>query len=81
MLPSESPPGQLVTDADIQLQNAIIQGKSGGGRGLTSLVSRTEQAMGIPTIGYGRTLKPIVLISINQAGGLVTTCRRLLIEL
>jgi hypothetical protein len=79
-VPVRNAAGQLVTDADIQLQNAIIQVKSGGGKGLTSQVLRTEQATGMPTIGYGPTLKPSVVRSINQAGGLVTTDKGLLIE-
>ncbi len=79
-VPVRNAAGQLVTDADIQLQNAIIQVKSGGGKGLTSQLLRTEQATGMPTIGYGPTLKPSVVRSINQAGGLVTTDQGLLIE-
>ncbi|MGO7655512.1 SpvB/TcaC N-terminal domain-containing protein [Rhizobium ruizarguesonis] len=73
--------GQLITDADIQLRNAIIQVKSGGGKGLTSQLLRTEQATGMSTIGYGPTLGPSVIKSINNAGGLVTTDRAFLIEL
>jgi hypothetical protein len=79
-VPIRDATGQLVTDADIQLQNSIIQVKSGGGKGLTSQVLRTEQATGMPTIGYGPALKPSVVNSINQAGGLVTTDKGLLIE-
>ena len=79
-VPVRNAAGRLVTDADIQLQNAIIQVKSGGGKGLTGQLLRTEQATGMPTIGYGPTLKPSVVRSINQAGGLVTTDKGLLIE-
>lgn len=79
-MPIRSSAGKLVTDADIQLQNAIIQVKSGGGKGLTSQLLRTDQATGVPVIGYGPTLKPSVVRSINQSGGLVTTDRGLLIE-
>ncbi|WP_210177871.1 hypothetical protein, partial [Methylosinus sp. 3S-1] len=79
-VPIRDTAGQLVTDADIQLQNAIIQVKSGGGKGLTSQVLRTEQATGMPTIGYGPSLKPSVVRSIEQAGGLVTRDKGLLID-
>jgi hypothetical protein len=58
--------GQLVTDADILLQNAVIQVKSGGGKGMTSQLGRTEKATGLPTIGYGPTLKPSVVNGINK---------------
>ncbi|MBA3684524.1 MAG: RHS repeat-associated core domain-containing protein [Planctomycetes bacterium] len=72
--------GQLVTDADILLQNAVIQVKSGGGKGLTSQVLRTQEATGLPTIGYGPTLKPSVVSGTNRAGGLATTDEGLLID-
>ena len=79
-VPIRNATGGLVTDADILLRNSILQVKSGGGKGLTSQILRTEGATGIPTIGYGPTLKPSVVRSINQTGGLVTTDRGLLLE-
>jgi hypothetical protein len=79
-VPVRNAAGQLVTDADILLQNAVIQVKSGGGKGMTSQLVRTEQATGLPTIGYGPTLKPSVVNGINKGGGLVTTDEALLIE-
>lgn len=80
-MPVRNAAGQLITDADIRLQNAIIQVKSGGGKGLTSQLVRTEQATGLLTIGYGPTLKPSVLRSIEEAGGLATTDRGRLFDL
>ena len=50
-----------MTDADVLLKNAVIQVKSGGGKGMTSQLSRTEQATGLPTLGYGPDLKPSIL--------------------
>jgi len=79
-MPVRNAAGLLVTDADIQLRNAIIQVKSGGGKGLTRQVILTEQATGMPTIGYGLTLKPSVVKSIERAGGLVTTNKNTLLE-
>jgi len=43
--------GSIVTDADIVTGNAIIQVKSGGGKGLGDHVARTEAATGTVTIG------------------------------
>jgi len=73
--------GRLITDADILLNNAIIQVKSGGGKGLLRQIVNTETATGIPTIGYGPNLKGSVVNGINQAGELVTTDLQLLLEL
>ena len=68
-VPVRNAAGQLVTDADILLQNAVIQVKSGGGKGLTSQLIRTEQATGLPTIGYGPTLKPSLRLVIEGNWG------------
>ena len=62
-VPVRSSTGQMITDADILLKNAVIQVKSGGGKGMASQLQRTEQATGIPTIGYGPDLKPSILRS------------------
>lgn len=67
--------GRLVNDADTLLKNAVIQVKSGGGKGLTSQVQRTEQATGLPTIGYGPDLKPSII-----KGCTATTCLQTLID-
>jgi hypothetical protein len=74
-VPVRNAAGQLVTDADILLQNGIVQVKSGGGKGLTIQLQRTEQATGLPTIGYGPNLKPSIL-----RGCTATNCERTLIE-
>jgi RHS repeat-associated protein len=73
-VPVTTAAGSLVTDADILLQNSIIQVKSGGGKGLTSQLLRTEGATGLPTIGYGPLLKGSVIQGAQQAGCLVITC-------
>ena len=79
-VPIKNAAGDLVTDADILLQNAAIQVKSGGGKGLASQIVRTEQATGLPTIGYGPTLKPSVVKNIQNSGGLVTKDEAVLLE-
>ncbi|MBP2281671.1 hypothetical protein H4W00_002484 [Psychrobacter sp. PL19] len=54
--------GSLITDADILLTNGtIIQIKSGGGKGLTSQIQRTETGTGAKTVGYGPDLKPSIV--------------------
>ena len=60
-MPVRDAAGNMVTDADILLKNAVIQVKSGGGKGMTSQIQRTEQATGLPTIGYGPDLKQSIL--------------------
>jgi len=79
-VPIRNAAGELVTDADILLQNAAIQVKSGGGKGLAAQLVRTEEATGLPTIGYGPTLKPSVVKNIQNSGGLVTKDEALLLE-
>ena len=56
----------LITDVDILLNNgSIIQVKSGGRKGLTSRISRTETETGLKTIGYGPDLKPSIIQNSN----------------
>lgn len=74
-VPIRDAAGRLVTDADILLKNGVVQVKSGGGKGLTSQLQRTEQATGLPAIGYGPDLKTSVL-----RGCAATNCERTLIE-
>jgi hypothetical protein len=79
-VPVRNSAGQLITDVDILCKNCALQVKSGGGKGLMSQLQVTEQATGLPTIGYGPTLKPSVVKGIQNAGGLVTRDEALLIE-
>ncbi len=73
--------GRLITDADILLRNAIIQVKSGAGKGLTRQILNTEAATRVPVIGYGPHLGVNVVRSIQAAGALVTRDVQLLIKL
>ena len=79
-VPIKNAASELVTDADILLQNAIIQVKSGPGTGLTSQLQRTEAATGLPVIGYGPDLGGSVVRGIQASGGLVTNDRQFLIH-
>jgi hypothetical protein len=72
--------GNLVTDADILLKNAVIQVKSGAGKGLTSQLARTQAATTLPVIGYGPALGGSVVRGILRAGGLVTRDAELLLK-
>jgi RHS repeat-associated protein len=52
-----APDGRVIAEADVLLENAVIQVKSGGGKGLGGQLERTEAALGLPTLGYGPDLK------------------------
>jgi hypothetical protein len=79
-VPIRDAAGNLVTDADILVQNAVIQVKSGSGKGLLRQILRTQAATGLPTVGYGPDLGGAVVEGIEEAGGLVTTDVEVLIE-
>ncbi|HEX4808036.1 MAG TPA: RHS repeat-associated core domain-containing protein, partial [Bryobacteraceae bacterium] len=72
--------GSIATDADILTNNAIIQVKSGGGKGLSDQVARTETATGMVTIGYGPDLKGSVVKEMQSKGQLVTKDKQVLIN-
>ncbi|HEX2873267.1 MAG TPA: RHS repeat-associated core domain-containing protein, partial [Polyangiaceae bacterium] len=80
-VPMRNAAGQLVTDADILLQNAVIQVKSGSGKGLTTQLLNTQGATNLPVIGYGPDLGGSVVKGIQANGGLVTRDQDLLIQL
>ncbi|MFY0582866.1 RHS repeat-associated core domain-containing protein [Cystobacter fuscus] len=71
--------GRIVTDFDIELQNAVIQVKSKG-NGLASQMERTAAVTDKPVIGYGPKLKPSVVREVQRRGGLVTTDEAMLLE-
>ena len=52
------PDGTLLTDADINLTDTIIQVKSGSGKGLTSQMMKTATGTGKNVIGYAPDLNP-----------------------
>ena len=69
------------TDADILLQNAVIQVKSGGSaQGLLLQLQKSEAATGLPSIGFGPNLPANSLRTLSQQGGLVTADRNLLLQ-
>lgn len=47
-----TPKGRLVTDADILLQEPIVQVKGGTAKRLERQIVNTEAATGFPTLGY-----------------------------
>jgi RHS repeat-associated protein len=74
--------GTLLTDADILLQNAVIQVKSGdSAQRLLIQLERSEAATGLTSIGFGPNLPPNSLRTLSQQGGLVTGDENLLLEL
>ena len=69
------------TDADILLQNAVIQVKSGGSaQGLLLQLQKSEAATGLPSIGFGPNLPFNSLRTLSQQGGLVTGDENLLLQ-
>ncbi|MBI1924937.1 hypothetical protein HYR99_11910 [Candidatus Poribacteria bacterium] len=72
--------GRIVTDIDIELQNANIQVKSGEGKGLTRQVIKTQAISDKPIIAFGPNLGRHVQRSVARRGALVTTDENLLLE-
>jgi hypothetical protein len=72
--------GRIITDIDIELQNANIQVKSGGGKGLTRQVVKTRAVSNKPIIVFGPNLGVHVQRSVERHGALVTTDENLFLE-
>jgi hypothetical protein len=72
--------GRVATDADILLKNAVIQVKSGAGKGLTTQLLNTQAVTHLPVIGYGPQLGGSLIRGIQANGGLVTRDLQLLIH-
>ena len=53
--------GRIITDLDIELNNIIIQVKSGGGKGLSTQLQNTANATSKIVVGYGPSIKPSVI--------------------
>lgn len=60
--------GNKVTDADILLDAAIVQVKSGGGKKLAGQVVRTHRVTAMRVIAYGPDLKGSVVRGIRDKG-------------
>lgn len=60
--------GKIITDFDIELDNAIIQVKEGGGKGMVSQLERTANATNKTVIGYGPDLKGSIVKGANAKG-------------
>ena len=65
--------GQIITDLDIELDNIVIQVKSGGGKGLTTQLKNTASATGKETIGYVPDAKPSIIKGAETNGFKVFT--------
>lgn len=72
--------GKLVTDGDIVLKNAVIQVKSGSGKGLANQIARTETATDLPVIGYAPDAGKFVIQDVLTMGGLVTQDLQMLVD-
>ena len=67
--------GTLVTDADILLSNGVVQVKGGTGKGIADQLKRTEDATGLPAVGYTPDAGKHVL-----RGACTTNCAETLID-
>ena len=72
--------GKTITDFDIETDNAVIQVKSGGGKGLTTQMKNTSTATSKEVIAYGPKLKPSVIKSVEAAGYKIFTTEEELID-
>jgi hypothetical protein len=72
--------GQMVTDFDIETQDAVIQVKTGSASGLGSQILRTEAVTGKVVIGYAPDAPPAALAAWGRQGLLVTNNLQSLIE-
>ncbi len=72
--------GNLVTDGDIVLKNAVIQVKSGAAKGLANQIARTETVTDLPVIGYAPDAGKFVIQDVLTMGGLVTQDLQMLID-
>jgi len=74
--------GKLVTDADIMLQNAVVQVKSGtSAQGLLRQLQASESATGLPSVGYAPNLPLNSIKTLSSQGGLVTGDKALLLQI
>ena len=72
--------GKIITDFDIETDNAVIQVKSGGGKGLTTQMKNTSTATSKEVIAYGPKLKPSVIKSVEATEYKVFTTEEELIN-
>jgi len=54
--------GKIATDFDIELTNAVLQVKSGAGKGLTSQLERTAAVTNKEVIGYGPNIRQSIIV-------------------
>ena len=58
--------GRIVTDFDIELDNAVIQVKSGGGKGLTTQLKNTSSVTTKEVVAYVPDAKPSIIKSVLE---------------
>ncbi len=62
------PDGSILTDLDIELDNIVIQVKTGGGKGVTKQLVNSVNNTGKIAIGYVPNIKPSVLKEATNNG-------------
>ncbi|MDO5560512.1 MAG: DUF1906 domain-containing protein [Oscillospiraceae bacterium] len=60
--------GLIKTDLDIELDNAVLQVKKGGGKGMVSQLERTAKITNKTVIGYGPDIKGSIVKGANAKG-------------
>jgi hypothetical protein len=72
--------GQVLTDFDIVTRNAVVQVKTGSGKGALKQALRTQELTGYPVIVYLPQGRGSVIKSLEQAGIMVTRDKNVLLD-
>ncbi|MGW4033873.1 RHS repeat-associated core domain-containing protein [Streptomyces sp. NPDC004838] len=72
--------GQVLTDFDIVTRNAVVQVKTGSGKGALKQALRTQSLTGYPVIVYLPQGRGSVIKSLEQAGIMVTRDKNVLLD-
>ncbi|MCC2320807.1 Hint domain-containing protein [Cellulomonas xiejunii] len=72
--------GSVLTDFDIVTRNAVIQVKSGSGKGALKQMLATQSATGLPVIAYLPQARGSVIKALESAGMMVTRDKSMLLD-
>ncbi|MER5429660.1 hypothetical protein [Streptomyces sp. NPDC002588] len=73
--------GQVLTDFDIVTRNAVVQVKTGSGKGVLKQALRTQSLTDYPVIVYLPQGRGSVIKSLEQAGIMVTRDKNVLLDI
>ncbi|MEU3374099.1 hypothetical protein ABZ734_27070 [Streptomyces sp. NPDC006660] len=74
------PHGETLTDFDVVTRNAVVQVKSGSGKGALKQALKMQSLTGFPVIVYLPQGRGSVIKSLEQAGIMVTKDKDLLLD-